>query len=225
MLQSDPTLRSDSWFRILIRFFDLNSDLALAYSADSDPLELVRSTFYRGKTKIHISTEERISTTNDTTPLYVEGVHMIDGLADDKIDRYLDDYPKIIPLFEVNIIQAVIPYVLRTYSEAADTLREMDLKSVDELGLFREAWEHELAISQHVKASTLKEIDLGRIEEPRPIKITKELMPIEKSAMVALLTEYKDIFAWSYNDMQGLNPQYYEHHIHLNQDTKPVQQR
>ena len=36
---------------------------------------------------------------------------MLDGLADEEVDRYLEEHPKIVPLFEVGIIEAVIPYV------------------------------------------------------------------------------------------------------------------
>ena len=37
--------------------------------------------------------------------------------------------------------------------------------------------------------------------------------------------EYQDVFAWSYTDMKGLDPQYYQHQIHLHQYARPVQQR
>ena len=33
------------------------------------------------------------------------------------------------------------------------------------------------------------------------------------------------MFAWSNTDMKGLDPQYYQHQIHLHQDARPVQQR
>ena len=33
--------------------------------------------------------------------------------------------------------------------------------------------------------------------------------------ILGLLTEYQDVFPWSYNDMKGLDPQYYQHQIHL----------
>ena len=52
----------------------------------------------------------------------------------------------------------------------------------------------ELAISQHVKASTLEEVNLGTDEEPRPVSVAKEMQPEEKMAMVELLKEYKDVF-------------------------------
>ena len=43
--------------------------------------------------------------------------------------------------------------------------------------------------------------------------------------MIALLTEYKDVFAWSHEDMKGLDPKFYQHKINLTVDAKPVQQR
>ena len=43
--------------------------------------------------------------------------------------------------------------------------------------------------------------------------------------MIALLGEYRDVFAWSYEDMKGLDPKFYQHQINLATDAKPVQQR
>ena len=36
---------------------------------------------------------------------------MLDGLADDEVDRYMDEHPKIVPLFEVDVAEIVTPYV------------------------------------------------------------------------------------------------------------------
>ena len=43
--------------------------------------------------------------------------------------------------------------------------------------------------------------------------------------MIALLGEYRDVFAWSYEDMKGLDPKFYQHQINLATDAKPIQQR
>ena len=43
--------------------------------------------------------------------------------------------------------------------------------------------------------------------------------------MIALLGEYMDIFAWSYDDMKGLDPKFYQQQINLATDAKPVQQQ
>ena len=45
------------------------------------------------------------------TPLYAEEVHMLDGLADEEVDHYLEENPKLIPLIEIDGIEVVNPYV------------------------------------------------------------------------------------------------------------------
>ena len=49
--------------------------------------------------------------------------------------------------------------------------------------------------------------------------------PSEKMAMTNLLREFKDVFAWSHDDMKGLDPKFYQHKINLATDVKQVQQR
>ena len=43
--------------------------------------------------------------------------------------------------------------------------------------------------------------------------------------MIDLLREYKDVFAWSHEDIKGTDPKFYQHQIHFHKDAKPVQQR
>ena len=76
-----------------------------------------------------------------------------------------------------------------------------------------------------MKASTLEELNLGTVEEPRLVSVTKEMRSEEKAMHILLLTDYKDVFTWSYEDMKGLDPQFYQHQIHLNKDAKSVAQR
>ena len=49
--------------------------------------------FRWGKTMVRVITEEQIHNPKDTTPLYVEGVHMLDGLAEEEVDYFLEDHP------------------------------------------------------------------------------------------------------------------------------------
>ena len=52
----------------------------------------------------------------------------------------------------------------------------------------------------------LAEVDLGSSsQEPRPISISASLTKKE-SELVLLLKEFKDVFAWNYSKMLGLNP-------------------
>ena len=43
--------------------------------------------------------------------------------------------------------------------------------------------------------------------------------------MLEFLKEYKDVFAWSHEDMKRLDPKFYQHKINLSTDAKPIQQR
>ena len=53
----------------------------------------------------------------------------------------------------------------------------------------------------------LEEVDLGSgSQEPRPISINASLIEKEKSELVLLLKEFKDVFAWNYSKMPGLDP-------------------
>ena len=120
----------------------------------------------------------------------------------------------------MDVVEAVTPYVTHREGE----FDEPDPEAIRELRQARESLERELAISQKVKASHLEEVNLGTNEAPKPVNVAKELPREEKMAMIELLKEFRDVFAWSYEDMRGLDPQLYQHQINLSKDTKPVAQ-
>ena len=68
-------------------------------------------TFWKGKTKIRISTQNKVATNKQCLPIYAESVNMMEGLDEDEENRYFDDNPKIIPLFQIDILQTLTPYV------------------------------------------------------------------------------------------------------------------
>ena len=144
---------------------------------------------------------------------------MLEGLPNEEVDRYLEEHPKIVPLFKVDIMEAVGPYVMSSGSD------EPDQEVIRELRQAQESLEKEMTISQQVKASQLEEVDLGTKDKPRPVNVAKEMPNDEKIAMIELLTNFRDVFAWSYEDMWGLDPQLYQHQIHLSTDAKPVAQQ
>ena len=102
----------------------------------------------RGKTKVRVATEERVPTLKDTTPLYAEGAHILDGLIDDKVDSFLEDHPRIVPLFDIDIMEGISLYVSKPAEGDQDIVQKPNLKSVEELQHAIEALERELAISQ-----------------------------------------------------------------------------
>ena len=98
----------------------------------------------RGKAKVQIVTKACIETPPDNNPLYVEGVHMLNGLGDDEMKSFLDDHPTIVPLFEIDVFATVEPYIAS--SADLEAPHEPNLESVQELQHTRDALDRELAI-------------------------------------------------------------------------------
>lgn len=48
-------------------------------------------------------------------------------------------------------------------------------------------------------------IHLGTADEPQEVRIGTTLTLEERTSLIDLLKEYKDAFAWSYDDMPGLS--------------------
>ena len=91
---------------------------------------------------------------------------MLNGLTEDKMDHFLEEHPTIVPLFKIDVLTAVRPYVSEPATEEKDVHREPDPKFIEELWHLCEAIKQELAISQRVKASTVEEINLGTTTNP-----------------------------------------------------------
>jgi ribonuclease HI/uncharacterized protein YehS (DUF1456 family) len=70
----------------------------------------------------------------------------------------------------------------------------------------------------------LKELNLGTTDEPRPIFVSALLTPAEEKEYLELLTEYKDVFAWTYKEMPGLDPRVAVHRLAIKQEARPVKQ-
>ena len=71
----------------------------------------------------------------------------------------------------------------------------------------------------------LEEVDLGSgSQEPRPILISASLTEEEKSELILLLKEFKDIFVWDYSEMPGLNRGLVAHTLNVDPEAKPVAQ-
>ena len=54
-------------------------------------------------------------------------------------------------------------------------------------------------------------VNLGTDDEKKKVKIDSSLDSSAKKEIIALLREYADIFAWSYQDMLGLSIEIVEH--------------
>ena len=68
----------------------------------------------------------------------------------------------------------------------------------------------------------IKEINLGTEDDPLIVIISLNLTPEEEYALINLLKEYKDAFAWTYEDMLGLDPALVEHRLSIKPGAKVI---
>ena len=54
---------------------------------------------------------------------------------------------------------------------------------------------------------TFETVNLGNNESPRLIKIDSTVNEKERKDLKELLIEFKEVFAWSYEDMLGIDPE------------------
>ena len=67
-------------------------------------------------------------------------------------------------------------------------------------------------------------MNLGTNEEPHPIYASSSLTPKEEKQYLELLSEYKDVFAWSYKEMSGLDPKVVVYCLSVKKNISPKKQ-
>lgn len=68
-------------------------------------------------------------------------------------------------------------------------------------------------------------INLGTEQERKEVKIGLSMKEVEKQKLIKLLIEYVDVFAWSYQDMPGLDTNIVEHKLPLKPECAPIKQK
>ena len=72
----------------------------------------------------------------------------------------------------------------------------------------------------------LEEINMAREgESVRPLFISKNLSKEQKTSLVQLVHEYRDVFAWTYKEMPALDESLVIHELHIFPGSKPVKQQ
>ncbi|KAL6350452.1 hypothetical protein AAG906_019099 [Vitis piasezkii] len=68
-------------------------------------------------------------------------------------------------------------------------------------------------IDQRVSLATedIDAVDFGTTDQPRKLRIRSNLFIDEKDSLIQLLRSYLDVFAWSYENMSGLDPFIVQH--------------
>ena len=69
----------------------------------------------------------------------------------------------------------------------------------------------------------IEEVDLGSASQrPRPISISASLTKDEKKELVLLLKEFREVFAWDYSEMPGLDLGLVAHTLNVDPQARPV---
>ncbi|KAF7142245.1 hypothetical protein RHSIM_Rhsim05G0166400 [Rhododendron simsii] len=71
----------------------------------------------------------------------------------------------------------------------------------------------------------LEEVNLApKGMPPKPIFLAKDLPAEKKKALIVLIREYIDVFAWNYDEMPGLDPGVTTHKLNVVPSARPVKQ-
>ena len=71
----------------------------------------------------------------------------------------------------------------------------------------------------------VKIVDFSTIDQPRELKIGSPLSIDERDNLIHLLRSYLDVFAWSYEDISGLDPSIVQHHFPILPHARQVKQK
>ena len=80
--------------------------------------------------------------------------------------------------------------------------------------------QEEKAIQPHEEP--VESINLGTEEDKKEVKIGANLEPSFKQRLIEMLRDYVEIFAWSYEDMPGLDTDIMVHRLPTKEDFPPV---
>ena len=80
---------------------------------------------------------------------------------------------------------------------------------------------------QRVSSTTIdiEIVDFGITDQPRELRVGLDLSTDERDSLAQLLRSYLDVFAWSYEDMSGLDPSIVQHHLPLLPHVRSVKQK
>ena len=108
------------------------------------------------------------------------------------MEHYLDENPRIVPLFEIDVGGTADSYASPIESTGHDD--ELGQEAIAELQRAQEAFEREMEIFGRVAVIELEEVNMGTMAEPCTMSTAKNLPPSTRTAMIALLGEYMDVF-------------------------------
>jgi hypothetical protein len=71
--------------------------------------------------------------------------------------------------------------------------------------------------------NSLNKLKLNRIQQPQCINLGLGCSEKEKMTFIKLFKEFKDVFAWTYDDLKTFDPNIIQHIIPMKPQTQPFQ--
>lgn len=71
----------------------------------------------------------------------------------------------------------------------------------------------------------VEECNIGTEENPKVIKISKNLTKESRDRYIKLMKEFHDVFAWTYDDLKVYDPDVIHHTIPVQKNAKPFKQK
>ena len=106
-----------------------------------------------------------------------------------------------------------------------DVSYNIEILHLNDLNEFENEINKQLEKKTEPMERTLETIKLGNDENPRLIEIGSTLNEKERKYLQELLMEFQEVFAWSYEDMLGIDPEIAQHHIDTHDHMVPVKQK
>ena len=116
---------------------------------------------------------------------------------------------------------SIVPPTPTTYIHDVDDVRGPDGPLSDQSDFDFDSEERKVT---PVSSST-ELVDFETPDHPKELKIGTSLSPDERSRLIDLLRSYLDVFAWSYEDMLGLDPSIVRHHLPILPHARPVKHK
>ncbi|XP_062114336.1 uncharacterized protein LOC133825400 [Humulus lupulus] len=115
------------------------------------------------------------------------------------------------------------PKAFRKKSLAVDEENSSSNSSEDFVDIIQPA-PQEIEDGGQVTDDDLTELNLGTEDDPKPVFVSSLLSEEELQKYKQFLYEYKDVFAWGYQDMPSLDPNVAVHRLAVLKDVPPVKQ-
>ncbi|MCO5580005.1 hypothetical protein L7F22_033871 [Adiantum nelumboides] len=111
---------------------------------------------------------------------------------------------------------------LLTKLQIQDQEEEQAIEAVNQA---ERAFEQQMEKLARVTEDRLQDLNLNTEAEPQLVRVSATLDNQFKAKLKELLLEFKDVFAWKYTDMKGVEASFCQHKINLKADVVPVVQQ